>query len=132
MRFFAYLRYSYSMEHQLSQSYLTKLASAEFDCRFGLRFNKMIQVWLCCCDKKKKPGNHIEDSYSPYYLCCTFIHSIVHARVYTENDNTLMSSNSKCFNHFIFFLVLRALVHSYSKFQIWSMYKISDFPDDDI
>ena len=25
MRFFAYLRYSYSMEHQLSQSYLTKL-----------------------------------------------------------------------------------------------------------
>ena len=42
MRFFAYLRYSYSMEHQLSQSYFTACLETEF--------------WLQILKKEKKGG----------------------------------------------------------------------------
>ena len=49
MRFFAYLRYSYSMEHQLNQSYLKCWLETEFDCRFRLRFSLLIQLILGKC-----------------------------------------------------------------------------------
>ena len=51
MRFFAYLRYSYSMEHQLSQSYLTKLVGnriwlqIEAEIQFADSTDSM-QVWV--------------------------------------------------------------------------------------
>ena len=60
MRFFATLRYSYSIEFQLSQSYLMLMArwllwpkcwlETEFDCRFGLRFIQLIQLNQSNCD----------------------------------------------------------------------------------
>ena len=53
LRFFANLHYSSSMEHQQNSELFDQVAWAEFDCRFRLRFNKMIQAWLCCCGKAK-------------------------------------------------------------------------------
>ena len=52
MRFFANLRYSYSIEHQLNKCYQKCWLETEFDFRFRLRFSRMIQLNQSKCEQR--------------------------------------------------------------------------------